>query len=65
MMAIDVGAAPAGQWSGADVGWLDGSLPDLESNRAAWRRGYIHGITVNLHAERFFDESKGEPRHAI
>jgi tricarballylate dehydrogenase len=62
MMAIDLGAATAGQWNGADAGSIDGSLPDLESSHAAWRRGYMHGITVNLHAERFFDESKGETK---
>lgn len=60
MMAIDLGAAPAGQWSGADAASLDGSLPDDESSHKAWRRGYQHGITVNVHARRFFDESQGE-----
>ena len=60
MMAVGLGAAPAGQWSGADAASLDGTLPDEESSHNAWRRGYQHGITVNIHGQRFFDEAQGE-----
>jgi tricarballylate dehydrogenase len=60
MMAIELGAAPAGQWSGADAASLDGTLPDVESSHNAWRRGYQHGITVNIHGLRFLDEAQGE-----
>jgi len=60
MLAIELGAAPAGQWSGADAASLDGTLPDVLSSHNAWRRGYQHGISVNMHGQRFFDEAQGE-----
>jgi tricarballylate dehydrogenase len=60
MAALDLGAAPAGQWSGADAGSVDGTIPEVEQAHKPNRRGYELGITVNVDAQRFFDEATGE-----
>ncbi len=60
MAALDLGASPAGQWSGADAGSVDGTIPEVEQAHKPNRRGYALGITVNVDGQRFFDEAVGE-----
>jgi tricarballylate dehydrogenase len=60
MAALELGAATAGQWNGADAGSVDGTFPEVEAHHKSNRRAYELGITVNIHAQRFFDESLGE-----
>ena len=60
MAALELGASPAGQWSGADAGSVDGTIPEVEQAHKPNRRGYELGITVNVDAQRFFDEAMGE-----
>lgn len=58
-MALDVGAMPAGHWSGAHaVGW-DMNAPtfgDLAVGDAFQKHSYPFGIMVNANGERFVDE---------
>jgi tricarballylate dehydrogenase len=60
MAALDLGAATAGQWNGADAGSVDGTFPEVMPAHKPNRRAYELGITVNVQARRFFDESLGE-----
>lgn len=60
MAALQLGAEAAGQWQGADAVSVDGSFPDVEPSPKARRGAYELGITVNIHGQRFFDESTGE-----
>jgi tricarballylate dehydrogenase len=60
MAALDLGAAGAGQWSGADVGSVDGTIPEFAPVHKPTRRAYDLGVTVNLYGRRFFDEGLGE-----
>lgn len=58
-MAMDAGAAPWGNWSGAHaVGW-DRNAPDFGDLRvgdAFQKHSYPFGIMVNANGERFVDE---------
>jgi tricarballylate dehydrogenase len=60
MAALELGAASAGQWNGADAGSVDGTIPEVEPAHKPNRRAYELGITVNCFAQRFFDEAMGE-----
>jgi tricarballylate dehydrogenase len=58
-MALDIGAAPAGNWSGCHaVGW-DRNAPefgDLEVGDGFQKHSYPLGIMINSLGERFVDE---------
>ena len=58
-MALDIGAMPAGHWSGAQrVGW-DRNAPtfgDREVGDGSQKHSYIFSIMVNANGERFVDE---------
>jgi tricarballylate dehydrogenase len=58
-MALDIGASPAGHWSGAhSVGW-DLNAPefgDREVGDGFQKHSYTFGIMVNANGERFVDE---------
>ena len=58
-MALDIGAMPYGNWSGAHaVGW-DRNAPDfgdLEVGDNFQKHSYPFGIIVNMNGERFVDE---------
>jgi tricarballylate dehydrogenase len=58
--ALQLGAAPAGQWNGADAASVDGTFPEVEPVHKGNRRAYELGITVNIYGQRFFDEAIGE-----
>jgi tricarballylate dehydrogenase len=60
MAALQLGAATAGQWNGADAASVDGTFPEVEPVHRGNRRAYELGITVNIHGQRFFDEAMGE-----
>lgn len=58
-MALDVGAMPWGNWSGAHaVGWERNAPPfgDLEVGDGFQKHSYPFSIMVNAHGERFVDE---------
>ena len=58
-MALDIGAAPAGNWSGCHSSSWDYNAPDNNevANGAIFKRDdYLYGIVVNAGGERFFDE---------
>ncbi len=58
-MAIEVGASPAGQWSGCHAVPYDLNGPDGGDNPQYiefHKNSYPHGILVNSRGERFFDE---------
>lgn len=61
-MALDVGASPAGNWSGCHaVGW-DANSPefgDLRVGDGFQKHSYPFGIMVNGQGERFVDEGAG------
>ncbi|HZP88931.1 MAG TPA: FAD-dependent tricarballylate dehydrogenase TcuA [Burkholderiales bacterium] len=58
-MALDIGAAPYGNWSGCHaVGW-DRNAPefgDLAVGDGFQKHSYPWGIMINAHGERFVDE---------
>jgi len=58
-MALDIGAAPAGNWSGAHaVAWDINAPPfgDLDVGDRFQKHGYPFGIVVNAEGRRFLDE---------
>jgi tricarballylate dehydrogenase len=58
-MALDIGAAPAGHWSGAHACAWDLNAPpvgDLDVGDRFQKHGYPFGIVVNARGERFLDE---------
>jgi tricarballylate dehydrogenase len=58
-VALDVGAAPAGQWTGCHGTPIDADAPpagDLPLTDAMPRRSYPLGIMVNVEGRRFIDE---------
>jgi tricarballylate dehydrogenase len=58
-MALDIGAAPAGNWSGCHSSSWDFNAPDTNevANGAIFKRDdYLYGIVVNAKGRRFFDE---------
>jgi tricarballylate dehydrogenase len=58
-MALDLGAAPAGHWSGAHaVAWDLNAPPfgDLDVGDRFQKHNYPFGIVVNARGERFLDE---------
>ena len=60
--AMDVGAKPAGQWTGCHGTPIDYDAPPtgiLEATDKMPRRSYPFGITVNLTGRRFYDEGEG------
>ncbi|MBV8086659.1 MAG: FAD-dependent tricarballylate dehydrogenase TcuA [Chloroflexi bacterium] len=63
MMALELGAAPAGHWQGAHASPIDATFPDVESSNKANRYNYPFGITVNTLGQRFFDEGEAEFTH--
>ena len=58
-MALDVGASPAGHWSGAHaVGW-DLNAPEFGDRQVGdgfQKHSYTFGVMVNANGERFLDE---------
>ena len=61
-MAIDAGANPVGQWSGAHMAIIDAGSPDVEggANRVD---GYQFGVILNRDGERFVDEGEDARAH--
>jgi tricarballylate dehydrogenase len=61
-MAIDAGANPVGQWSGAHMAIIDAGSPDVEggANRVD---GYQYGVIINRDGERFLDEGEDARAH--
>ena len=60
--AMDVGAGPAGQWTGCHATPIDVDAPDtgdLKVTDIMPRRSYPIGITVNSDGRRFVDEGAG------
>ena len=60
--AMEVGAKPAGQWTGCHATPIDYDAPPtgmLEATDKMPRRSYPLGITVNVDGQRFFDEGEG------
>jgi tricarballylate dehydrogenase len=58
-MALDIGAAPAGHWSGVHaVAWDLNAPPfgDLDVGDRFQKHGYPFGIVVNANGRRIFDE---------
>src|SRR3954468_10654667 len=58
-MALDIGAAPAGHWSGAHACAWDLNAPpvgDLDVGDRFQKHGYPYGIVVNATGKRFVDE---------
>lgn len=60
--ALALGAARAGEWTGANLTPVDAVAGTVEAGNDANRYSYPYGITVNLRGERFFDE--GEASHS-
>lgn len=59
VMALSVGARPAGHWSGAHAVAWDQNAPeygDLTVGDAFQKHSYPFGIVVNTHGKRFIDE---------
>lgn len=61
-IALDAGAKPVGQWSGAHMALIDANSPDVEggANRVD---GYQYGIILNVNGERFLDEGEDARAH--
>jgi tricarballylate dehydrogenase len=58
-VALQAGAAPAGNWSGCHSSSWDNHAPNTNeiANGAVFKRDdYLYGIVVNARGERFFDE---------
>ena len=58
-MALEVGAKPAGNWSGCHSSSWDANAPDANelANGTIFKRDdYLYGIVVNAAGQRFFDE---------
>lgn len=58
-MALEVGASPAGNWSGAHAVQWDANAPefgDLAVGDGFQKHSYPFGVLVNAHGERFLDE---------
>lgn len=58
-MALDIGAAPCGNWSGAHATGWDLNAPefgDVAIGDQYQKHSYIFGILVNARGERFVDE---------
>jgi len=58
-MALEIGAAPAGHWSGAHACAWDLNAPpvgDLDVGDRFQKHGYPFGIVVNAKGQRFLDE---------
>src|SRR5271170_4414288 len=58
-MALDIGAASAGHWSGAHACAWDLNAPpvgDLDVGDRFQKHGYPYGIVINAKGERFLDE---------
>lgn len=54
-MAIDIGANPVGQWSGAHMAMVDPALPEVEGGLMKIN-GFPYSVMVNHDGERFVDE---------
>jgi tricarballylate dehydrogenase len=57
-MALSIGAAASGQWRGAHASPVDVDAPSMEMDNHVNRYAYTFGITVDRHAQRFFDEGE-------
>jgi tricarballylate dehydrogenase len=53
------GAGRAGAWDQAVITPVDAASPQAEGGNRMNRYSYPYGITVDLHAQRFFDEGAG------
>ncbi|MDH3666103.1 MAG: FAD-dependent tricarballylate dehydrogenase TcuA [Paracoccaceae bacterium] len=65
-MAIEIGAAPYGNWSGChSVGWDISAPPygDREVLDNFQKHSYPWGIMVNIHGQRFVDEGEDLRNH--
>ena len=59
--ALEIGAQPAGQWSGCHCSIQDANSPNLEIDKIAGsgsRYSYQWSIMVNMHGQRFIDEGE-------
>ena len=58
-MALEIGAQPAGDWSGCHSASWDAGAPDVNAlahGTVFKRDDFMYGIVVNAPGERFFDE---------
>jgi tricarballylate dehydrogenase len=58
-MAMDVGAQMTGNWSGCHAIFIDAYAPQpaiLKDTDKSSKRGYAHGVVVNVEGKRFLDE---------
>lgn len=62
VMALDIGAMSAGQWSGAHMTLIDAGAPDVEGGQTLVS-GYQYGMIVNHDGERFVDEGEDTRAH--
>lgn len=58
-MAIDIGANPVGQWSGAHMAIVDPAQAAFGGGRMKIN-GYTHAVVINHDGERFLDEGKDQ-----
>lgn len=61
-MALDIGAKPDGQWSGAHMAVIDARSPDVEGGQTLVS-GYQYGVLLNHEGERFVDEGEDTRAH--
>jgi tricarballylate dehydrogenase len=61
-MAMDAGAASAGQWSGAHMTVIDAGSPKVEGGLTPVS-GYQYGVILNHDGERFLDEGEDTRAH--
>ncbi|MBI2988932.1 MAG: FAD-binding protein, partial [Deltaproteobacteria bacterium] len=62
-MALDLGAAVSGQFSGCHASQVALSGPDMEMEDEAFTHDYHFGILVNVLGKRFVDEAADYRRH--
>jgi len=58
LMALEIGAQPAGQWSGCHCSVVDANGPPYEGGEAISRYSYPYGIMVNVQGKRYADEGE-------
>lgn len=61
-MALDIGAKPDGQWSGAHMTVIDAGAPPVEGGQTLVS-GYQYGIILNHEGERIVDEGEDSRAH--
>ncbi len=61
-MALDIGAKPEGEWSGAHMAIIDAGSPDVEGGITRID-GYQYGLIINHDGERFVNEGEDARAH--